>query len=204
MRPLRVVVGLVLVVAATALALLAEDVRRWPGRVDRGDMRLAAGTLTPGAWTPDDALPLRMPSQRLGLADDLRYREALRLVRLTRTGLDSLDAIEVRRRQSRAEDALARVEERDTAAARRSRAATMRGVLLYEDALASGARSSDLLGRSIASLKRAIALDPANADAKLDLELLYNLQPPRQQRDKAGGGGGSTGGAAYSRPGEGY
>ena len=204
MRPLRAVVGLVLVVAATALALLGEDVRRWPGRVDRGDMRLAAGTLTPAAWTPDDALPLRMPSQRLGLADDLRYREALRLVRLTRTGLDTLDAIDVRRRQSRAEDALARVEERDPTAARRARAATLRGGLLYEDALASGARSSDLLGRSIASLKRAIALDPANADAKLDLELLYNLQPPRQQRDKAGGGGGSTGGAAYSRPGEGY
>ena len=139
----------------------------------------------------------------MGLEDDLRYREALRRVRLTREGLDTLDAAELRRRQSRAENALAHVEDADGVAARRSAAATMRGVLLYEDALATGSRSTDLLPRSVEALKRAIELDPTNGDAKLNLEQVLNLQPPRQQRDRAGGGG-SSGGASYSAPGEGY
>lgn len=203
MRAGRVAVALALLAAAAVLALLGEDVRRWPGRIDAGDMRLAAGSAAPGLWAPDDALPLRVGAARLGLEDDLRYREALRLVRLTRQGLDTLDAADIRRRQSRAENALAHVQDEDHDPERRSAAATMRGVLLYEDALATGSRSTDLLPRSIAALRRAVELDPANGDAKLNLEQLYNLQPPRQRRDRAGGGG-STGGAAYSRPGEGY
>ena len=203
MRPVRVAVAVALLVAAVLLALVGEDVRRWPGRVDEGDMRLAAGATGPGLWEPEDSLPLRMGPERMGLEDDLRYREALRLVRLTRLGLDTLDATELRRRQSSAENALALVQDRDADATRRSGAATMRGVLLYEDALSTGSRSTDLLERSIAALRRAVELDPANGDAKLNLEQLYNLQPPRQQKDRAGGGG-STGGASYSRPGEGY
>jgi hypothetical protein len=200
---LRLALAVVLLAVAATLALLAEDARRWPGRMEAGDIALGAGATRPGLWQPDDRLPLRVGAGRLGLTDDLRYREAVRLVRLTRTGLDVLDAGEIRRRQSRAENLLAHVQDEDRDAARRSAAATMRGVLLYEDALATGSRSSDLLDRAIASLRRAVELDPGNADAKLNLEQVYNLQPPRQEKDKAGGGG-STGGAAYSAPGEGY
>ena len=72
-----------------------------------------------------------------------------------------------------------------------------------EDALSTGSRSTDLLPRSVASFRRAVELDPTNGDAKLNLEQVLNLQPPRQQRDRAGGGG-SSGGASYSAPGEGY
>ena len=203
MRPARVVVALALLVAAVVLALLGEDVRRWPGRLEAGDQRLASGTAPPDLWEPDDALPLRVGPERMGLEDDLRYREALRLVRVTREGLDSLDAAEIHRRQARAENALAQVQDADPDATRRSAAATMRGVLLYEDALSTGSRSTDLLPRSVGAFQRAIELDPANADAKLNLEQVLNLQPPRQQRDRAGGGG-SSGGASYSAPGEGY
>ncbi|MGE5689494.1 MAG: hypothetical protein ACM33B_02955 [Pseudomonadota bacterium] len=203
MSRVRIGLALVLLAAAVVLAVLGEDVRRWPGRIDEGDVRLASGSTSARLWRPDDTLPLRVGASRLGLVDDLRYREALRLVRLTREGLSTLDANEVRRRQSRAENALAIVQDTDPDPARRSGAATMRGVLLYEDALSTGSRSTELLERSIAALQRAVALDPDNGDAKLNLEQLYNLQPPRQQRNRAGGGG-STGGAAYSRPGEGY
>jgi hypothetical protein len=202
-RPWPVVAAGALLAAAAVLALLGEDVRRWPGRVEAGDQRLASGSVVPGLWEPDDALPLRLGPERIGLDDDLRYREALRRVRLTRMGLDTLDAAEIRRRQSRAENALAQVEDSDPDTTRRSVAATMRGVLLYEDALSTGSRGTDLLPRSVEALKRAIELDPTNGDAKLNLEQLLNLQPPRQQRDRAGGGG-STGGASYSGPGEGY
>ena len=203
MRAAALAAGIALLVAACAVALLAEDVRRWPGRLAAGDTTLAAGTVAPGLWEPGDGLPLRVGAERLGLEDDLRFREALRLVRLTRRNLDSLDATELRRRQSRAENALAQVQDADADPLRRSGAATMRGVLLYEDALATGSRSTDLLQRSIAALRRAVELDPANADAKLNLEQLYNLQPPKQKKDRAGGGG-STGGASFSGPGEGY
>jgi hypothetical protein len=202
-RPARVVVALALLAVAAVLALLGEDVRRWSGRIEAGDQRLASGSATPGLWEPDDALPLRVGAGRMGLEDDLRYREALRLVRVTREGLDTLDAAEIHRRQARAENALAQVQDADRDATRRSAAATMRGVLLYEDALSTGSRSTDLLPRSVAALRRAIELDPSNGDAKLNLEQVLNLQPPRQQRDRAGGGG-SSGGASYSAPGEGY
>ena len=78
MRPARVVVALALLVAAVVLALLGEDVRRWQGRLEAGDQRLASGTAPPELWEPDDALPLRVGPERMGLEDDLRYREALR------------------------------------------------------------------------------------------------------------------------------
>ena len=203
-RPVRVAVAVVLLALAALLAVLGEDVRRWPGRVEAGDLRLAAGATTPGLWEPDDALPLRVGAARMGLEDDVRYRESLRLVGVTRLPALTLDAAEVRRRQSRAEHALAQVQDGDGDRSRRSAAATMRGVLLYQDALGTGSRSTELLPKSVAAMRSAIELDPENADAKLNLELLYNLQPPRQRRDRAGGGGGSTGGASYSGPGQGY
>ena len=60
MRPARVAVALALLAAAAVLALLGEDVRRWPGRIEAGDQRLSSGSAAPGLWEPDDALPLRV------------------------------------------------------------------------------------------------------------------------------------------------
>jgi hypothetical protein len=146
-----------------------------------------------------------MPESVLGIRDDLELRRALALVAATRgRALDTVDQFELLRRQGRAEGALTRYEESVADPSRRSYAAGILGVLYFEDALASGGRSGEFVEQSLASLRRAVRLDPGNETAKLDLELLLVLAPPREQRDRAGGGGSETGGASLSRPGEGY
>jgi hypothetical protein len=190
----RLVVALALLAAAFGLALLAEDARRWPDRFR-----------TPGVPARGDSLPVRVPESALGIEDDLELRRALRLVAATRgRALDTVDQFELLRRQGRAESALTRYEESVADPRRRSYAVGILGVLYFEDALASGSRSGEFVEQSLAALRRAVRLDPANETAKYDLELLLVLAPPREQRDRAGGGGSESGGASLSRPGEGY
>lgn len=179
----RILVALVLLGAALFLALLAEDARRAPDRLESG----------------------LVPESVLGIEDDIELRSALRLVAATRgRALETVDQFELLRRQGRAEGALTRYEESVSDPRRRSYAAGLLGVLYFEDALASGSRSGEFIEQSLGSLRRAVRLDPANETAKVDLELLLVLAPPREQRDRAGGGGSETGGASLSRPGEGY
>ncbi|HET7567384.1 MAG TPA: hypothetical protein VFJ91_05290 [Gaiellaceae bacterium] len=63
-------------------------------------------------------------------------------------------------------------------AARRSWASTLLGVLELDAAQASGAAARGHVAAAAGELAAAVAADPANEDAKRDLELLLTLRPP--------------------------
>jgi hypothetical protein len=195
----------VLLVLAALLGLLALDVLRWGTHMSENDVALAAAPTVQGL-EPETRLPAGISRRLLGVGDDLEFRQALQLFRLSRPGLPPRDLHDVALR-SRAETALARVARDDPSRTNRSRASVLMGVLALLEARESEAQRSVFLRRSLTELREAARLDPGNEDAKYDLELVLRLTESSQ--DESGGGSGGRGdtpaaGAGAASSGSGY
>jgi hypothetical protein len=201
--------GAVLALAvAVGVVFLAEDVRRWPGRVEAGDLRYLSGS-TNEDWQPSDRLPLRLGDDLLEVDDDLALRRALVLFRRQQAAEDeNRSASEHIQLQSLLEQALIDVEEAAADPRRRSQAATLLGVLYFDMGQSAGPGGEAFLDRTLAAWRRAITLDPANVDAKVNLELFLTLMRDEEQIRSVRFGRGSSvpgGGQVGLRPpGEGY
>jgi hypothetical protein len=201
--------GVLALVLAGMLALLAEDVRRWPERFHTGDLRFRAASLAPDPWRAPDRR-IHVPARLLAVDDDLALRRALQLVRRSHA-IDSpnANAWDLLRLQGQAESALEQIELEDPDRARRSLAANLLGLLLYEDSLTVRSSAQEFRARSLEAFRRAVRLDTGNADAKFNLELLFSQVRPRPERRRGGRGGtqrpqqGAVG-AGVSPTGEGY
>src|SRR5207302_2149449 len=125
---------------------------------------------------PGSSAPARLATGLLGVRGQLAFRRAVRLIGETqgRSGT----AI---RRRAQAETLLARLAARGPAA-RRSRAANLLGDLQLVDGLVDRANMLRYIGEAKDSFTDAVRLDPANRDAKYNLELLLTLLP----RDRGG------------------
>ena len=205
----RRIAGAIAVVALLALAaflaVLALDVLRWGRHLDETEVGLAAVPSVRGL-EPDTRLPAGISRRLLGVGDDVEFREALQLFRLSRPGQPARDLQDVALR-SRAETELARVARDDPSSANRSRASLLRGIFALEEARESQAQQSVFLRRSLSELREAIRLDPANEDAKYDLELVLRLI--ENSEDESGGGSSGRGdtpasGAGAASSGSGY
>lgn len=196
------------VVAALALVIVAEDVRRWPGRMEAADVRYLSGSTTED-WEPSDRLPLRLGDDLLGVDDDLVLRRALVLFRREQQAAEeNPSASEHIQLQSLLEQALIEVEEGAGDPSRRSQAANLLGILYFDMAQGTGPGGEVFLDRTLAAWRRAIILDPANIDAKVNLELFLTLTSEEEEarsvrfgRGTSQPGGGEVG---LRPPGEGY
>ena len=162
-RLLRIAAAGAALLAAAGFALLAEDVLRARDRLDGGDAAFRVGSRAVDPWQAR-APSLRLTERVLGVEDDLALRRALQLAAVasrTRAGAPRREA----------ERALAAYERTGAERASRSVAATARGILLYDVARARRSQG-ELLVRSADAFRRAIALDPGNAAAKANLELV--------------------------------
>jgi hypothetical protein len=201
--------GAALVLAlAVAVVFVAEDVRRWPGRMEAADVRYMSGSTTED-WRPSDRLPLRLGGDLLELDDDITFRRTLALFR------EEHQATEERRstseqglRKTLLEQALIDVEEEAGDPSRRSQAANLLGVLYSEMAQSAGPSGEVFVGRALAAWRRAIIADQANVDAKANLELFLTLmsEPERIRSIRFGRGSSLRGGGQVGLrpPGEGY
>lgn len=195
-RVLPLLAVLVLLGLATVLALLAVDVRSWQRTLTQEDLRFAARpshATTPGspAILPGD--PARV---LLGLGDALAYRRALQLFWANEVGTNPANGQDLtqawaetqEKLQALADDAATRVE--------RSNAANLLGVMTVRTPAQDTATQAQTLRRAAAYFRRAIAEDPANYDAKLNLELVLRLgRSPRSplEQDAHGGYGAGPG-----------
>lgn len=184
-RVVRLALGLALLALAAAAALAAEDTRRWPDRLDRGDVTYQAQSvpfLDP--WEEGDRLPLRLGARVLAVDDDLRVRRALHLVRRARSnrtaGINNPQWVRV---VGRAQGALVKIEDDDADRARRSAAANLLGYLYYQGAQSSGAAAQfQFVRAALDSFRRAVLLDGRNDDAKYNLELLMARMSQERRR----------------------
>ena len=158
---------------AVLLALLAADVVRSQHALERGDVRFAGVAGTKGMWTPETLLPGGVSRSLLGLEDDLEFRAAVQRFRLARPreAVTSFAQVTVR---SGAERALAGADRRDDDPRRSAALANLRGVLALEEARI-GTTSTPALRRAASHFRRAMGLDPANDDARFNLELALRL-----------------------------
>jgi hypothetical protein len=203
-RMLAIVVGVALAPLAVLGALLAADVRSWPGAITSGDA-LYAASAPDVSWTPSTRLGA-LARDLLGVQDDLQLREALLRYRQSASLPQRLDnALSVQAARGQAQEALA-------AAARRSapegasQALAVLGILAFEAVSANG--TANQTDAAIADFTDAVRADPGNEAAKYDLELLLRLTAAHGSRTGAGQGSGvgRTGrrGGAGGLPGSGY
>jgi hypothetical protein len=200
-RRIVAVGGIVVALAAAVfLAVLAIDVLRWRGHLERADLRFRAAPADTSLWKPDTTLPIGISEDLLSVRDDVAFRQALQTFRLGRPTEPARNQHDLAVR-AQAGLELAGVRRSEPSAAGRSRAATLRGILAFEEARGDPAHAGARLRDSLAQFRDAILLDPGNEDAQYDLELALRLlrtteeaaqgpaRKPGRQRGRAQGAG---------------
>jgi hypothetical protein len=156
--------------AAVVLVLLARDVGRWQRAMRAGDV---AASPASASREVDETLPGSPARNLLGLGDDVFYRRATALFRLAYPRDEeferSTDGAAARIRAETALTAAIRTEGRGH---RASTAANLLGVLALVDSAAARTGNA-AVDRSVLAFQDAIRRNPSNADAKTNLELLF-------------------------------
>ena len=171
----------VLLALAVAAALVARDAAAVRQSVAHSDLVfLEAQPSYARLWRLDTTIPY--PATLFGIEDDLLYRHALRKY-----------AAEDRRQQGRfnysspglraeAQAALSIAENADLSVARRSKLANLQGILSYDETLSNPLDAAGLAQAALEHFHRAVKLDPANIEAKYNLEYLLRLVDPNQNQ----------------------
>jgi hypothetical protein len=172
--------ALLLAGIGVVLVLLAFDVRTWQGAIGRDDVTFAARPKADVTWSAPATLPGDPAGALLGVSDLARYRRALELyVRVTKGSNRRADDGAIPVTAADAQTALDAVVNGNGTTAERSQAANLLGVLIVSTPSPSTrATQLQLLQRGATYLRQAIALDPTNYEAKLNLELVLRLQHP--------------------------
>ncbi len=205
MRAGRIALVVVLVVLAVLAAVLASDLRAWPRALRSGDARYA---VSPAAarWHASTVLP--GVGSLLGVGDDVAVRRAVRLFRLTYGTRGSLDTeLQTQGVRAQAELALANLA-RSSDPLRAAQASDLLGVLAFGDLSSGGGANPDQADRAVSAFVNAVRLDPNDAAAKANLELVLRLFRATGVRTGATTGAGEHGqgrhGAGTGIPGSGY
>jgi hypothetical protein len=201
--------ALALAILSLVFAALAVETMLWRHAAGRQDALLRDPVARQKSWRAATSAGTQAAEALLRVDDSLAFRRAVAGFKFSRPvskgaskGGDQLEA------SAAAEGLLALVEREDSNAGRRARAATMLGILAFEDSLYDRRNENLHLEESEAAFRRAVRLDSQRADAKFDLELLLRLIAPKHGRPGGQRGGGGFGegasGAGFSQAGHGY
>lgn len=197
-RGIALGLGVLVLLAAVTLGVLARDVRSWRSTVRRDDVRFLVTPTDPTLWTGPGGLAGRTSRRLLGLGDDLRFRQAEELFVRGHVPASTFDREKARLGARGAAIAmLDDVFRSDPAPWRRGRAATMLGLMSFEDAQGEPENGPALIRRSLKLFADAARAGGAGGDdAKYDLEVLLTLlrKQVRQGREPGGDQGDAGGG----------
>jgi hypothetical protein len=206
-RILRVTLASGALVLALAAVLLALDIGRWHDQIAAGDRRLAENPVARVSFTPGTLVPGDPARRLLGLADDIRLREAIRafsVAQRTGLGFDNGQARSLRQAEA---DGLLEGVVLSGSPSQVAQADVLIGVLAFGKTSAPDGVSTPG-ARAIAAFSEAARLDPADIAAKFDLELTLRALAPHGTRPgsnpSTGGKGPGHGGAGAGLPGSGF
>jgi hypothetical protein len=162
---------------ALGSAFLARDVGRRQAALRSGDVAAADATRTRRpSWATAQTVPLGLARRLLAVDDDLAFRRSVALFQRAYRRIPSFDqSLEGIAMRVQAETALAHELRNDRERRRASVAANLLGILAFVDAT-TAQDSSVPIERSVFEFEDAIHLDPANEQAKANLELVYQQQ----------------------------
>lgn len=169
-----------LLVLASFAALVARDAAAVQRAFEGSDLAFEAQPAAERLWKLDTRLPFAQ--EAFGVEDDLLYRRALRAFAVdARRGENPYDFDRPAFR-AEAQATLGEAEQADLPAALRSKAASLQSVLSFNEAIADPVNGPSLVQQTIAGFERAVRIDPANEEAKYNLELLLRLMDPSAAR----------------------
>ena len=198
-----------LLILAVVAALVSRDAAAVDGAFDRSDVAFEAQPAAERLWKIDTRLPYAKDA--FSIEDDLMYRRALRAFAVdARRGENPYDFDRPAFR-AEAQATLGSAERSsELTAAQRSKAASLQGVLSFEEGIADPVNGSTLMKRALDEFGRAVRIDPTNEEAKYNLEYVLRLMDPRAARLRIRENiplyrpGRSAPGAAPPRRGRGY
>lgn len=204
------VAALVLLVLAGVLALFAHDVRAWQTTVSHDDLRFQVDPSAARLWKPPSLLPGDPAGLALSTGTTTAWRHALQSFEYTRLGFDPQTNADSSTLDADTEKELQKLTTTASTAAERSDAANLLGVLVITTAQATAIGNNEgvapqTLLQTVGYFQQAIVLDPANTEAKQNLELVLRSTGPSNRVVREGGTGfGYGGGHGSSPPGYGY
>ena len=163
--------ALVCLVVAVFLILLATDVLRWSNALQASDVRYRANPSARGLWQIGAVVPGDPARSLLGIDDDIALRKAVRSLELSRLGGRASFKPQLILQRADAEARLQTLASGGGDRAQRSRAAELLGVLQLASPTNGPQQRSSFLLKAVASLQKAIRLDPNNDEAKYNLEV---------------------------------
>lgn len=165
---------------AVVLVLLATDVASLHATIARDDLRFRASPTHAALWRPSTQLPGNPAAALVGTSSTIAWRRALQYFWYSRIGSNPEIRMDTPTLRAEAQDKLLRQIDAAPTAAQRSQAANLLGVLVVTTP--APGRDQDvilqILKRSAGYFQKAIELDPGNADAKQNLELVYRIAKP--------------------------
>jgi hypothetical protein len=207
MRALRIAIAAVLLVLAVGAALLAADIRNWQTAIRTGDLRF---TQNPGyaEWVASPRLPGDPARALLGIGNQITFRNAVKtFVTVSAEGQGFDNGYSESRDRAAAEAVLTTLASSSNKQ-RASVANNLLGILAYTDSKQTGPYAPTPVERSEADFRAAVSLDPANEDAKFNLEWLMRQLVAKGSRNGQNGNAGNThkghNGAGGGVPGKGY
>jgi hypothetical protein len=208
MSGVRIGAGVAAIVVAVLVALLASDLRSWRSALDAGDLAYAQNHAT-AHWKAATVLPAGLSQGILRVSDDLALRRAASTFAVVRTLGNGVDnGYSESQRRAALEVALTNLA--DGADRRRDSVVdNMLGILAYQDSQQTGPSAPAPIDRAVNDFEAAVELDPANEDAKFNLEWLRRQLVAHGTRGggtSGQGGPAKTGhkGAGGGVPGRGY
>jgi hypothetical protein len=190
---------------ALVLVAFAWDVLRWRDSLERQDVRFLGAPGQVRYEEPPALLPLGAAERALGGGDDLAFRRRLDAFARVRPGTFFTPQLLALRAETQL--GLTELSRADPERTRRSRAANMTGVLALDESQAPQEPEAlaGLITGAIGSFRHAVELDPANADAKTNLERALRIARAATLSGDAPSGGRNEGDeAGIGRTGSGY
>ena len=170
----------ILIVLAVFAALVARDAAAIRSGFEGGDLAFKAQPAAERLWKIDTRVPYA--KRAFGVEDDLVYRRALRAFAVdARRGENPYDFDRPAFR-AEAQATLVAAEESSLAAPLRSKAASLQGVLTFDEAIQDPINGPALMRRVVGDFERAVRIDPTNEEAKYNLEYLLRLMDPSAAR----------------------
>jgi hypothetical protein len=200
----RLLVGLACLAVAAVAVLFARDVWHVEKGIRDGDLRAQVGDLAVREWDSDTLLPFGVARRALDAEDDVRYRRVVaEAIELSDQPAET--TAEVRRRAP-IEVALTRMK-RDGDPRRASDAANLLGLMLLTDPVDPNSPLESPAQKAVREFRFAVLMDPANDDAKANLEAMLQNQRSESTSGQADPGGGNQpgkGAAGLGIPGNGF